>query len=661
MESKSKRLFINNIYVVLVLRLLLILVLYSLVRFLFYLFNQSLFADVTAGYLLSLMWQGIKFDVSAIAYTNLLVILMHIIPFEFRYDATYQRAVSIVYYTVNALAISLNIADMAYYRYTLRRTTTDFIQEFENESVYNIIYVLWDYWYLSLLAFAVVSFIIWVNKKLNVQHPNFKISKRAWVFSGVMMMGVFAFFTVGAMRGGYFTGRRPINLVAAGQYVRKPEHRAIVLNTPFSLIRTIGKNRLPRIDYFNENELEEIFSVEQQISKDRSTYFNKFAGRNVMVIIWEGFYREWVGVLNKDIKGYSGYTPFIDSLSTHSYMFARAYANGRKSVDAPPAIFSGIPSSEESFVLSHYSGNNIHSLASILGEKGYTSAFYHGAINGSMGFDTFINQAGFDRYFGLDEYENKEDHDGHWGIWDEPYLQYTAKELGKLPEPFLASVFTLTSHNPFRVPEEYEGKFPKGHIPIHQCIGYTDYSLQKFFETASQQDWFDNTLFVITADHAVDGYLPKYKTSEGAFTVPVLFYAPASNLVGFNDSTVVQHTDIMPTVLSMLGVEEEYVVFGNDMFDTDSPHFAYNYYNGAYQLIEGEWLLQYTNDSTTGFYNVVEDPMMKQNLAAQHLENQITMERCIKALIQQYNNRLIDNDLTLQKDLRASEFTSLNK
>ncbi|MDD2796923.1 MAG: hypothetical protein PHE76_03120, partial [Candidatus Pacebacteria bacterium] len=151
----------------------------------------------------------------------------------------------------------------------------------------------------------------------------------------------------------------------------------------------------------------------------------------------------------------------------------------------------------------------------------------------------------------------------------------------------------------------------------------------------------------ITADHAVDGYLPEYKTAEGAFTIPMMFYAPGSDFVGFNDSTVVQQTDIMPTLFSMLGVKDTYIAFGNNMFDPDSPHFAYNFFNGAHQLIEGEWLLQYMNDKTIGFYNVVEDRLMKNNLVDKHPAQQAAMERCLKALIQQYNNRLIDNELSL--------------
>lgn len=650
MRSNRKSLFWRNIYLVLILRLLLVFGLYLLTRFLFYVFNQSLFADVDAKYMMELMCLGVRFDASAIAYTNLLVILMHIIPFKYRYNDMYQKMLSVLFYTINGIAISLNIIDIAFYRFTLRRTTSSVFQEFENESATEFIRFIWEYWYLSLITVAVVLLLIFINRRIKVQRSTFKMNSYLHMGVGLLLMAVIGYSTVGAMRGGFISGVQPINLVSAGVDVRKPEHRSIVLNTPFSLIRSIGENRLPLKDYYNDAELKEFFCPIQQTKTDSASLFNKFAGRNVVVIIWESLHREWVGVLNKEIDGYKGYTPFVDSLSTHSYLFARAYANGRKSIDAPPAIFSGIPSSETSFVLSHYTSNNISSLASILNKRGYNTAFYHGAANGSMRINTYINHAEFDNYFGLDEYDNMDDHDGHWGIWDEEYLQYTASELNKLSQPFMTSVFTLSSHDPFKLPDAYIGKFPKGQLPIHQSIEYTDYALSQFFETASQQDWFNNTLFVITADHSIDGWLPEYKTSEGAFAIPILFYAPSSDLVGYNDSTVVQHTDIMPTLLSMLGVEDKYVAFGNNMFDKNSPHFAFNYFNGSYQLIEDEWILQFTNEKTTGFYNVIEDRLLQYNLVDKHFAEQLIMERRIKALIQQYNNRMIDNDLVVVED-----------
>ena len=630
---------------VLFLRLLLVFALYTITRFLFYVLNPSLFADMEAGYLATLMYRGLRFDASAIAYTNSLVILMHILPFRFRYNRGYQKVVSIVFYIVNTIAITLNMIDVVYYRFTMKRTSTGVFQEFENENPANFISFLWDYWYITLIVIALVLLMVGVYKKIRVDRSYMKLRNYIYYPLGLILMAIIGYYTVGAMRGGYTAGTRPITLSNAAEFVRKPEHRSIVLNTPFSIIRTIGKTRLERKEYFDKAELNDIFYAHHQLKADSTTRFNQFEGRNVVLIIWESFSKEWVGSLNKDIEGYAGYTPFIDSLVNHSYVFTRGYANGRKSIDVLPSIFAGIPSSETPFVLSHYSGNKINSLASVLKNKNYYSAFYHGAPNGSMGFSAFMQQAGFDSYVGMTEYGNKSDFDGHWGIWDEPFLQYMAQDIGQLKEPFLASVFTLSSHHPYKIPAEYDGVFPKGHIPIHQGVGYSDNALRNFFTTASQQDWYDNTLFVITADHAVDGHLAEYKTAQGAFSIPVMFYAPGTNLVGRNDTTVVQQTDLMPTVLSMLGVEEEFVAFGNNMFDAASPHFAFNFYNGAHQLIEGQWMLQYMNDKTIALYNLVEDRWMKNNVLGKHPNVQNAMERRIKALIQQYNNRLIDNEL----------------
>ncbi len=630
---------------VLFLRLLLVFALYTITRFLFYVLNPSLFADMEAGYLATLMYRGLRFDASAIAYTNSLVILMHILPFRFRYNRGYQKVVSIVFYIVNTIAITLNMIDVVYYRFTMKRTSTGVFQEFENENPANFISFLWDYWYITLIVIALVLLMVGVYKKIRVDRSYMKLRNYIYYPLGLILMAIIGYYTVGAMRGGYTAGTRPITLSNAAEFVRKPEHRSIVLNTPFSIIRTIGKTRLERKEYFDKAELNDIFYAQHQLKADTTTRFNQFEGRNVVLIIWESFSKEWVGSLNKDIEGYAGYTPFIDSLVNHSYVFTRGYANGRKSIDVLPSIFAGIPSSETPFVLSHYSGNKINSLASVLKNKNYYSAFYHGAPNGSMGFSAFMQQAGFDSYVGMTEYGNKSDFDGHWGIWDEPFLQYMAQDIGQLKEPFLASVFTLSSHHPYKIPAEYDGVFPKGHIPIHQGVGYSDNALRNFFTIASQQDWYDNTLFVITADHAVDGHLAEYKTAQGAFSIPVMFYAPGTNLVGRNDTTVVQQTDLMPTVLSMLGVEDEFVAFGNNMFDAASPHFAFNFYNGAHQLIEGQWMLQYMNDKTIALYNLVEDRWMKNNVLDKHPNVQNAMERRIKALIQQYNNRLIDNEL----------------
>ena len=94
-----------------------------------------------------------------------------------------------------------------------------------------------------------------------------------------------------------------------------------------------------------------------------------------------------------------------------------------------------------------------------------------------MRFDAFAYKVGFQKYYGKDEYNNNDDYDGQWGIFDEPFLDYFGKETSKLKEPFLSSVFTLSSHHPFTIPKKHKGEFPKGPSPFHETIGYVDYSL----------------------------------------------------------------------------------------------------------------------------------------------------------------------------------------
>lgn len=647
-KNKIRNPLIGNIYMALILRLLLVFFLYSLMRVLFYLLNYEMFGAIPFYQFWTMMKGGLRFDASAIFYINALVILLHVIPFKFRYNLVYQKIIEYIFYAFNAIGIIANMADAGYYRFTLRRTTMSVFREFGNENPAGFLHFLWDYWYITLITIALIVSMVFLYRRIRVKKPEKFVPWYIYYPLGTGVMLLSAYLTVGAMRGGFKHSTRPITLSNASAYISKPEHRAIVLNTPFALMQTTGHKTVERKHYFSEEEALSVFSPVQQAKPDSTAGFARFKGRNVVVIIWESFAREWVGALNKDIPGYKGYTPFIDSLIPESYVFGKAYANGRKSIDAIPSIMTGIPALEIPFILTEYSGNNVNSLASLLKNDGYYSAFFHGAPNGSMGFDAFVNQAGFDAYFGMTEYGNAKDFDGHWGIWDEPFLQFMATTLNDLPQPFLASVFTITSHDPYVLPKTAQHTFPKGGIPIQECVGYSDNALRLFFEKVSKAPWFNNTLFVITADHAVNGTLPEYKNSAGAFAIPVIYYAPGSGFSALDDSTVVQQTDILPTVLSLLGNNQPFVAFGNNMFDKSPTHFAMNYLNGAYQLFGGDFMLQFADDKAVGFYDLGKDPMMKENKAGAFPEKQQKMENLLKSVLQQFNERMLDNNLTIK-------------
>jgi phosphoglycerol transferase MdoB-like AlkP superfamily enzyme len=367
-----------------------------------------------------------------------------------------------------------------------------------------------------------------------------------------------------------------------------------------------------------------------------------------VVIILESFSREFVGALNKNLNGgtYKGYTPFLDSLINESLVFPNAFANGRKSIDAIPSVTASIPALVLPYVVSERSGNKINSIASLLGQQGYETAFFHGAPNGSMGFDAFTKMAGFHRYYGKNEYGKEDGFDGIWGIWDEPFFQYFADELNRMKEPFATTIFSVSSHHPFKVPVRYNDKFPEGNIPLQKCIRYTDYSLKEFFDKARTMPWFKNTLFVITADHCSESDFKEYKTLVNYFAVPLIFYKPDGSLKG-KDESIAQQIDIMPSILGYLHYPKSYVAFGNNLFDKSAKRFAINYIEESYQFLSGDYALYFTDNNFIGIYDRLKDPSLTKNLLGSvDLKNE---ELLYKAVIQQFNNRMMEDRLTVAK------------
>jgi phosphoglycerol transferase MdoB-like AlkP superfamily enzyme len=591
------------------------------------------------------MWGGLQFDLSAMLYINCLYILLMILPFDFRFNISYQRVLKYIFFIFNGLALATNVADFIYYKFTLRRTSADVFRQFENEQNIGglIAQFLLDYWYAVIFWIFLVVLMVKLYNRIKIWGPQMS-SRTMYYTSGFFALPLITFFIIAGIRGGFRHSTRPITLSNAGEFVSNPRDISIVLNTPFSLIRTVGKTKVQEANYYDHATVEKIFSP-VHVPSDTAA----FQKQNVVVIILESFSREFFGTFNKDKEDghYTGYTPFLDSLIQHSKTFSHTFANGRKSIDGLPSVVSGIPSLGVPYFLSPYSSNKINSLASLLRDEGYHTSFFHGAPNGSMGFKAFMNMAGVEHYYGMTEYDNDEDFDGLWGIWDEPFLQFYAQRLNEFPEPFNSIFFSVSSHHPFEIPEHREGHFEGGPLPIHKCIQYTDDALRKFFQKVSRMPWYKNTLFVITADHTSSNIqFPEYRTGWGFYSIPIIFFKPDNSLKSFEDQ-ILQQTDIMPSVLGYLHYPKPYVAFGRDYFREGTTPVAFNYKDNTYQLFEDQYVLIFDGTRSIGLYDYQKDKLMEENLLDGNAAVVETMERKVKAVIQQYNNRMIEDRLTV--------------
>lgn len=624
---------------------------FALCRLAFLFENWGLFAEQLTSQSIKQIWSGgWMFDTSAILYTHALYALLMLFPIHYKERDGYQQCAKLLFIFINSLSIFVNLADAVYFQYTGRRTTATVFQEFSNETnlagVFGV--EILNHWYLVLVAI----FLIYGLSKLYLKPVGKPYTSPLWFYYSVqtLCLALFVPLCIAGMRGGFTTAVRPITLSNANQYANRPAEAALVLNTPFSIIRTIGKKAFVNPAYFAEENLEAIYTPLHQPQPDKP-----FTPKNVVVLIVESFGKEYIGALNKQLANgpYQGYTPFIDSLLTHSLTYSHTFGNGRKSIDGMPSILSSIPMFIEPFFLTSAAMNKVSSIAGELNQKGYYSAFFHGADNGSMGFQAFARAAGFTDYYGRTEYNQDpnyngdKDFDGMWAVWDEEFLQFFADKINRFQQPFVTALFTASSHHPFKIPAKYKDRFPEGELPIHKCIAYTDYALKRFFEKVANEPWFTETLFVIAADHANQSNHEVYQTDLGAFQVPILFYAPGdSTLVGYKEQ-IAQQIDIMPTVLSYLGYDKPFIAFGSDLLTTPAADsYAVNYYNGTYQYVKGEYLLQFDGTASKGLYQFKKDSLLQQNLVGKDPEQNL-MEQELKAIIQQYMERMNKDEISV--------------
>ncbi len=618
--------------------------LYFLLRIGFWFFNISYFSDMGTADLWSVFFSGIRFDLSAIFTLNAIVIFAYFLPIPWVHHKAYVVLLKILFATINSVAVFFAIIDFAYFGFIQARTTAEIFSytTLSSDLLYLIMPFVRDFWYVLLLTAGFVFLIYKASGLVFRRELKPAYGAGFYIYRSLFLI-LWAGLTIVMMRGGFQL--RPINIATAAQYATA-RHIPLVINTPFSIIRTFNKDVIKVSKYFSDlEEAEKIYKPVHNFACDTVAFQEK----NVVVIILESFSKEYIGSLNKHIDSgnYAGYTPFLDSIIAQSLVFEDAYANGRRSIDATLSILSGIPNlMETAFVLSGYASHQIHSIASLLSVKGYTSYFFHGGTNGTMGFDNFAHLTGFDHYYGRTEYGNDAHFDGHWGIFDEPFLQRMAHELNKAPAPFFSLLFTLSSHHPYTIPEAYQNRFPKGTLPIHESIGYADYALKRFFETASRMPWFDNTIFVITADHAAASYYRDYQTQSGIFAVPLLFYEPKNPIYKRSQQTA-QHTDILPTLMHRMHYPHCFVAFGRSLLDTLQTGLSVNFVNGMYQIVKAPYLITFDGSHMIALYDTSQDPLQKHNvLDTFDKTRKESLTMLIKAYIQSYQYRMHYNKLT---------------
>jgi phosphoglycerol transferase MdoB-like AlkP superfamily enzyme len=267
-----------------------------------------------------------------------------------------------------------------------------------------------------------------------------------------------------------------------------------------------------------------------------------------------------------------------------------------------------------------------------------------------MGFEAFGSLAGIENFHNREDFEKVhpgKDNANVWGIWDMPFLQFVAEEINKQQTPFFTAVFTLSSHHPYDLPEEY-ADMPRWGSLVQPCVYYTDLSLRKFFETASKMPWFENTLFIFVADHVSPQMAAaETRTPKGNTSIIYFMYTPDHSVKGRYEQ-VTQQVDIMPTTLGLMGYDKPYFAFGRDIFNEPGRKpMAVNCVQQTFQALTDSLSLYFDGERRLFVY-AANDTLQKHNILNMSDPAQALLERDLKAVLQSYYSHVGRGDLRVK-------------
>jgi len=579
---------------------------------------------------------GTRFDFSTILYYFFpfyffaLIILFH-------YHKIWKILASISLVIGILFTSFLSAFDVVYYEYSNRRSSPNILIGIKDATNTYSDYIK-EFWWFILLIIILIAFVLWVSKKIS---PSKKSALNIW--QKCCFLGLFLpiyYIGIIGMR------NRPLSPSTALLY-DTPKNSVLITNTPQTFLYSFYKGyqsaRIP--SYFSEEELNDFYTIKRHSNGDTMKTCN------VVLFILESFSRD---VLTTNHQ-YKAKTPFLDSLMANSLVFENAYANGGLSAFGLVSVLGGIPPLIETpYYHSQYKNNDIRVIGQILKDEGYDTNFFLGTIDNSFGFRECTNIFGIENYYSQTDFKEYKKHRGAWGVFDKPYFQFVKNTLDQKSSPFFATIFNISSHSPYLLPDNEDKKlfYHAEQTREQNAISYVDHALQTFFESAKKSPWYENTLFIFVADHWGQPSSEKERTLFNKFEIPLFLYHPSDATLIGKESGIAQQLDVVPTILNYLQYDKNFMSFGQSLLNENRQNYTFNYRSYIHHIANDSLLLGYHMETgkSTYLYLYKKDKSLKNNLIDSHelIPEIDIMEKAIKARIQRYYFSMEKNKLLVE-------------
>lgn len=557
---------------------------YSIFWLVFFLFARLFFilthwessAAESLGGLLGTFAHGIRLDVSTTGYYLILPFILAIPSLLFR-GSLYGIVVR--WYTIILVVFSsiIVVADSSLYSYWGFRMdyTPFFYLKTPGEAVASVSTLK-----LAALIFAVAAisalFIFLYKRWIDRYFHNLE-RERYWL-PGMALFLLLTGSLIIPIRGGF--GIAPIN--AGSVYFSS---RMYLNHTAINAVWNVGTSAVTQKPVDNPYTF---MASDEAESKFNTLAYNGGVSKkvlktdhpNVLMIVLESFSGYLVGPLDGD----SLVTPCLNRYAREGMLFKNFYCSGTRTDKALPAILDGYPAQPaQSIIKEPKKTQSLPSLVRIFGEKGYSSAFWYGGEINFANFNSFVIGSGFQSVITKDYFDPK-DFNSKWGVHDHVLFEALRDSMKTPRQPFFNVVLTLTSHEPFEIPEKpvFEGNDIV--TAYRNSVHYTDKVVGSFLDWAKTQEWWNNTLVILVADHGARITPDIEAFSRKIFRIPMIWTGGA---LAIRDSVVTRiggQTDIPLTLLNQTAFRGSFK-FGKDLLSDDAKSFAFFTFNEGFGLV----------------------------------------------------------------------------
>jgi phosphoglycerol transferase MdoB-like AlkP superfamily enzyme len=546
----------------------------SVLRLALYWVYPNDFHSLSIGQLLVAFIVGLRFDISITVMMIGIPVLLLLLPFRWSHHRYWQYALGAFIFIAWILFILLMVMDSIYFGQVHRHIGSE-VNTLSNDVGSMVSIALMEYKAALLLFALATSMGAWLWWRL--LHPIPAHPHSPWL--RLVLLPLLFLLLLIAGRGGY--SGKPMG-VGEAFFSDSLAQGYLTMNGAFAILHALIEKQPPLKSFMPQAQA--VALVQTQLASANVRFINPDyplaristdevhkKKPNVVVLMLESWGALHIDAVRREMNlPPLGATPNFDQFAKQGRLYTHFYANGQRSIQGAAAILASQPTLPSMPLLGlGMEQNRLSFLGELALSQNYQTIFLQSSDHGSFHFDSIAARAGFKEYRGAEEIPNVHEHPKQaktWGTWDHNTFQEANKLFASSQKPFLGFIFTSTTHTPWIIPDSRWNKYSSGsdRDKFLNTLLYADWALGQLIEAAKRDGYFDDTIFVITADHANE-FVEQSEYVPNQFHIPLLIVGPGIK-AGIDERTGSQ-VDIIPTLIDLCGWSTPYAGLGRSLMD----------------------------------------------------------------------------------------------